>query len=119
MDKKCGGLFSARDEPPAGARFAKFPIGTMTHTQLMDGRASATEQLRHDPVAIVGLACNYPGAPDIAALWRVLIDGRSTIAPAPVGRWFAAQSLRGGFVDGSYPQCFDAQFFDLSPAEAL
>lgn len=85
----------------------------------MDGRASATEQLRHDPVAIVGLACNYPGAPDIAALWRVLIEGRSTIAPAPVGRWFAAQSPRGGFVDGSYPQCFDAQFFDLSPAEAL
>ncbi|MYM88533.1 hypothetical protein GTP91_15285, partial [Rugamonas sp. FT82W] len=85
----------------------------------MDERASATAQLRHDPVAIVALACNYPGAPDLAALWRVVIDGRSTIGPAPAGRWFAAQSPRGGFIDGAYPQCFDAQFFDLSPAEAL
>ena len=85
----------------------------------MDGRASATAQLRDDPIAIVAVACNYPGAPDIAALWQVVIDGRSTIGPAPAGRWFAVQSPRGGFVDGSYPQCFDAQFFDLSPAEAL
>jgi acyl transferase domain-containing protein len=85
----------------------------------MDGRSSATVQLRDDPIAIVALACNYPGAPDIAALWQVVIDGHSTIGPAPAGRWFSAPSPRGGFVDGSYPQCFDAQFFDLSPAEAL
>jgi acyl transferase domain-containing protein len=90
----------------------------MTPIQSIDGRASAT-RLRDDPVALVGLACNYPGAPDIAALWRIVIDGRSTIGPAPAGRWFAAPSSRGGFVDGSYPQAFDAQFFDLSPAEAL
>lgn len=64
------------------------------------------------------MACNYPGAPDIAALWRVVIDGRSTIGPAPAGRWLAADSTHAGFVDGSYPQAFDAQFFDLSPAEA-
>ncbi len=85
----------------------------------MAGRASATAQVRDDPVAIVALACNYPGAPDIAALWRLAIDGRSALGPAPAGRWFAAQPTRGGFVDGSYPQAFDAQFFDLSPAEAL
>lgn len=84
----------------------------------MAGRASATAQVRDDPVAIVAMACNYPGAPDIAALWRLAIDGRSAIGSAPPGRWFAA-SPRGGFVDGAYPQAFDASFFDLSPAEAL
>lgn len=91
----------------------------MTQTQPTAGRASATAQVGDDPVAIVALACNYPGAPDIAALWRLAIDGRSAIGPAPAGRWFAAPPPRGGFVDGSYPQAFDAQFFDLSPAEAL
>lgn len=85
----------------------------------MDGRPSAAAQLRDDPIAIVAIACNYPGAPDSAALWRVVIDGHCTIGPAPEGRWFAARSPRGGFVDASYPQAFDAQFFDLSPAEAL
>ena len=65
------------------------------------------------------MACRYPGAPDTTALWRLAIDGRSAIGPAPEGRWFAAQPPRGGFVDGSYPQAYDAQFFDLSPAEAL
>lgn len=91
----------------------------MTQAQSTAGRASATAQVRDDPVAIVALACNYPGAPDIASLWRLSIEGRSAIGPAPAGRWFAAHPPRGGFIDGSYPQAFDAQFFDLSPAEAL
>ena len=91
----------------------------MTQLQSMDGRARAAASLRGDPVALVGLACNYPGAPDAAGLWQVLVDGRSTIGPAPAGRWFAEPAPRAGFVDGAYPQAFDAQFFGLSPAEAL
>ncbi|TDR42079.1 phosphopantetheine binding protein [Tahibacter aquaticus] len=90
----------------------------MTQTQSIAGRVSATPQVQDDPVAIVALACNYPGAPDIASLWRLAIDGRSALGPAPAGRWFAVPP-RGGFVDGAYPQAFDAPFFDLSPAEAL
>ena len=91
----------------------------MTQTQSMAGRASVAPRVHDDPVAIVALACNYPGAPDIAALWRLAIDGRSAIGPAPAGRWFATPPPRAGFVDGAYPQAFDAPFFDLSPAEAL
>lgn len=91
----------------------------MTQIQSSAGRASAPAHAGDDPVAIVALACNYPGAPDIAALWQLAVDGRVALGTAPAGRWFAAQPPRGGFVDGAYPQAFDAPFFDLSPTEAL
>lgn len=91
----------------------------MTQAQSTAGRAPAAAQVRDDPVAIVGLACHYPGASDVAALWQLAIDGRCAIGPAPAGRWFPAPPPHGGFVVGTYPQAFDAQFFDLSPAEAL
>lgn len=39
------------------------------------------------PVAIVGLACRLPGAPDPGALWRLLRGGGSAIGPVPAARW--------------------------------
>ncbi|WP_394831506.1 SDR family NAD(P)-dependent oxidoreductase [Pendulispora rubella] len=84
----------------------------------------------HDePVAIVGMACRFPGAPNPEAFWRLLSNGVNAITEAPNERWSTEtlfdvdpnapgkMSTRwGGFlerIDG-----FDAAFFGISPREA-
>ncbi len=62
-------------------------------------------------VAIVGMACIYPGAGDLEAFWRNVQGGVDAIADVPPGRWDpeffdpASDSVdrlycrRGGFID--------------------
>lgn len=68
------------------------------------------------PIAIVGQACVLPGALTPAALWALVVAGRTALTPAPAGRWGIARDhvlgapggdLRdrtvsdlGGYVDG-------------------
>ncbi|NUT48632.1 MAG: type I polyketide synthase, partial [Saccharothrix sp.] len=66
-----------------------------------------------DGVAIVGMACRLPQAPDPAAFWRLLRDGRDAITPPPPGR---AGTLPAGYLDEV--DAFDAAFFGVSPREA-
>ncbi|WZO96124.1 beta-ketoacyl synthase N-terminal-like domain-containing protein [Isosphaeraceae bacterium EP7] len=40
-------------------------------------------------VAIVGMACRFPGAPDLFAYWRNILGGKSSISDAPTDRWDA------------------------------
>ena len=70
---------------------------------------------RQPPVAIVGMAVLLPGAADLDAYWRNLLDGTDAITDVPEGRWdsdyyrpesatgpAAADRVycrRGGFVD--------------------
>ncbi|MET7422818.1 beta-ketoacyl synthase N-terminal-like domain-containing protein, partial [Dactylosporangium sp. NPDC005555] len=64
-------------------------------------------------IAIVGMSCRLPGAPDTAAYWRLLREERHAVTEAPADR---PGFGRGGFleaVDG-----FDAAFFGISPREA-
>ena len=80
-----------------------------------------------DAIAIVGMACRFPGAPDLDAFWRILDSGEDTLTdgrPDP-GPWegltgdAAARDsafLRGGFVEGI--DTFDARFFRVSPMSA-
>ncbi|GGN45944.1 acyl transferase domain-containing protein [Actinoplanes campanulatus] len=69
------------------------------------------------PIAVVGLACRFPHAPDPAAYWRLLAAGRSAVGEAPAGRWNGvAGPRRGGFLDTVGD--FDAAFFRISPREA-
>ncbi|MCC8243321.1 type I polyketide synthase [Saccharothrix luteola] len=66
-----------------------------------------------DRIAIVGMSCRLPGAPDTAAFWRLLRDGLDAITPPPPGR---AGDLPAGFLDRV--DAFDAAFFGVSPREA-
>lgn len=68
---------------------------------------------RAEPVAIVGMAVLFPGAPDLAAYWRNLVSGVDAITDVPPGRWDTDEYYapgaepradrvycrRGGFVD--------------------
>ena len=81
-----------------------------------------------EPIAIVGMACRFPGANDIEAFWRVLEAGVSAVTEgvpgSGVGRagqlFSDAKVARGcryaGFLDRLDE--FDASFFRISPVEA-
>ena len=80
-----------------------------------------------DDIAIVGMACRFPGAPDLSAFWRQLeagetavVDGRPDAGPwdGALGDSGAETSIHriGGFVSGL--DLFDAEFFDIRPIEA-
>ena len=84
--------------------------------------------MNHEPIAIIGLGCRFPGARDTRAFWKLLSGGVDAITTVPPERWDigafydpdpAAQgkmSTRwGGFleqVDG-----FDPLFFKIAPRE--
>ncbi|MFG1949337.1 SDR family NAD(P)-dependent oxidoreductase, partial [Nonomuraea sp. NPDC048826] len=70
-----------------------------------------------EPVAIIGMSCRFPQAPDLGSFWRLLRDGASAIAEAPAHRPASDASRRpGGYLDSV--DGFDAGFFGISPREA-
>ena len=83
-----------------------------------------------EPIAIVGMACRFPGAEDVEAFWKLLVEGRCAIGEAPRERWPELDALfdarpgtpgrtyttEGGFLDDI--AMFDPSFFGISPREA-
>ena len=85
------------------------------------------EQREDDGIAIVGMACHFPGAPDLSTFWHQLEAGVDAVTDGrqDPGSWNAlakdlpskyAAYRRGGFVEGI--DQFDARFFRISPIEA-
>ncbi|MGW7171198.1 SDR family NAD(P)-dependent oxidoreductase, partial [Streptomyces sp. NPDC054884] len=73
-----------------------------------------------EPIAIVGLACRFPGGVESPEdLWRLLADGVDAVGPIPADRgWETADAYaEGGFLTDAAG--FDADFFGISPREAL
>jgi len=83
-----------------------------------------------DAVAIVGLACRFPGAEDPDAFWRLLETGSDAISEFPRDRWNRGAfedansgsrgrsgTLWGGFLKDI--RRFDHRFFGMTPAEAI
>ncbi|EDY49846.1 polyketide synthase I [Streptomyces clavuligerus] len=80
------------------------------------------------PVAIVGLDCRFPGAPDAGAYWEMLMRSGEGVGKVPGQRWSArdfhsatgaeghSNTTEGGFI--SDPDAFDNEFFTVSPREA-
>jgi acyl transferase domain-containing protein/phosphopantetheinyl transferase (holo-ACP synthase) len=56
-----------------------------------------------EPIAIVGMACAFPGAPDLAAFWRLIANGQSALCDVPPSRLepekYGLQTRRGGFLE--------------------
>jgi acyl transferase domain-containing protein len=76
-------------------------------------------------VAVVGMACRFPGVSGLEEFWRLLIDGRSTVGTFPEQRGLfphsAADPDAATLSSGSFFEAidgFDAQFFGTGPAEA-
>ncbi|MGW6962377.1 SDR family NAD(P)-dependent oxidoreductase, partial [Streptomyces chartreusis] len=90
------------------------------------------DALDEDAVAIVGMACRFPG--DVSSpeeLWEMLAAGRDGVVPFPADRGWDIERVyhpdpehsgtsyvnSGGFVSGVAD--FDAGLFGISPREAL
>ncbi|MEU1430353.1 type I polyketide synthase [Nocardia sp. NPDC005746] len=94
-----------------------------------DGAAEAFTAAGNEPIAIVGMACRYPGGiagPD--DLWRVVADGIDAITEFPADRGWDEALFAGDRPGGSYVRVggfldhadeFDAGLFGISPREAL
>ena len=83
-----------------------------------------------NPIAIIGAACRFPGAPNLDAFWDLLISGREAIRHVTDERWSTrlyyhpernqpgkSYTLAAGLIDDI--EQFDAEFFGISPREAL
>jgi amino acid adenylation domain-containing protein len=90
--------------------------------------AARRERDGEDAVAIVGMACKLPGAPDLDTFWRNLRGGVESITRFTDDELRAAGATEEELADPDYvrsrglvddPDLFDAAFFDYSPAEAL
>lgn len=80
-------------------------------------------------IAVLGVACRLPGAPNVDAFWQLLSEGRHAIRTIGPDRWAVARfwhprrsepgktySISAGLLENVYD--FDATFFGISPREA-
>ncbi|MET0135543.1 MAG: beta-ketoacyl synthase N-terminal-like domain-containing protein [Kibdelosporangium sp.] len=73
-------------------------------------------------IAIIGIDGRFPGAPDPAAYWDLLVRGEAAICEVPRARWDGkrlrevAGGEHGGFIADA--DAFDHDFFGISPREA-
>lgn len=83
------------------------------------------DEYEGDEVAIVGMACRFPGAPDVPAFWSNLVDGVDSVRDYPpeelgdVDQRLLADPRyvrAAGHLEGV--DRFDADFFGYSPDEA-
>lgn len=93
-------------------------------------RIEALERQHHQPIAIVSMACRFPGgANDPQAFWELLSEGKDLLQSVPPQRWndeglyaqdgqgtAGVTTSAGCFID--QPFDFDADFFSISPREA-
>lgn len=93
-------------------------------------RLQESEDAQHEPLAIIGMACRYPGGATVEDYWELLRTGGSGVVEVPAERWDVNQhydpdrrvvggvyTKHGAFLDDIAG--WDAEFFGISPHEAL
>lgn len=93
-------------------------------------KIEAIENAKKEPLAVVGIGCNFPGSNSPEDFWSLLQNGEDAVSEIPSDRWntkkyFDADpsvkgkiySKAGGFIDTV--KFFDNDFFSISPREAL
>jgi acyl transferase domain-containing protein/acyl carrier protein len=98
----------------------------------MRARITELERSRSEAIAIVGMACRFPGGADTPErFWEILRDGRETLGPVPRDRWdndayydpdpdaYWKTDIRAGHFIDQPIDAFEPEFFGISPREAM
>ncbi|ORB15344.1 type I polyketide synthase [Mycobacterium noviomagense] len=118
-----------------------YPTPSGLATYIRTELAGVPQEIKHvpaaratgdDPIAIIGMACRFPGGVDSPDdLWQMVAEGRDVLTEFPADRGWdlaglfnpdpdvpgACYTRTGGFVDGVAD--FDPAFFGVAPSEAL
>ena len=107
-------------EQPAGNARAYAELSRKLYVELERTRLELSRA--RQPVAIIGLACRFPGGEDLAGFRALLAEGRSGVTATAAERWpdhpvshFPACKW-GAFIESI--DLFDAEFFGIAPTEA-
>ncbi|WP_425385680.1 type I polyketide synthase, partial [Streptomyces marokkonensis] len=117
---------------PTPAALARHLADDLFGTAGADAPAAVRRAVDDDPIAVVGMACRYPGG--VAGpedLWNLVRAGADGISPLPTDRNWNPERLyhpdpdhpgtvytrEGGFLHDA--SRFDPAFFSISPREAL
>jgi myxalamid-type polyketide synthase MxaB len=92
-------------------------------------KLESQERAKIEPIAVIGMSCRFPGAPNPAAYWDLLAGGVDAITEVPKDRWDVDEfydpdpdkpgkmyTRWGGFLNEV--DRFSPAFFGISPREA-
>ncbi|MEV0070583.1 type I polyketide synthase [Amycolatopsis sp. NPDC050768] len=116
---------------PTPRALAEYLVGRLAGLAPAQPIAPVTTVDPEEPIAIVGIACRYPGGVTTPEdLWRLVADGEEALTPFPADRGWNVDALydpepgkpghsyvkHGAFLHDAAE--FDADFFEISPREA-
>ncbi|WP_324190928.1 SDR family NAD(P)-dependent oxidoreductase, partial [Nocardia nova] len=121
---------SAVFDYPTPRLLTRYLVGELTGSGLPQ-RVHRAAAVSAEPLAVVGMACRYPGAASPDDLWDIVLGGRDVMGEFPDNRgWDLGQLYdpepgvagktyvrEGGFLHDAGR--FDAGFFGITPREAL
>ncbi|MBW4478213.1 MAG: SDR family NAD(P)-dependent oxidoreductase [Tolypothrix brevis GSE-NOS-MK-07-07A] len=121
-------LFEYTSIEELAAYFINENLTNKSFTSEIGANVVKTQPKNEGDIAIIGMSGRYPGAKNINEFWQNLITGKDCITEVPKERWDwrsvakhkspSGKSISkwGGFIQD--PDCFDHQFFRISPREA-
>jgi len=115
-------------EAPVSVK-AEAPVSTSTEAPSRSAEAPSAHGYSLEPIAVIGMAGQFPKANNLEEYWQNLAEGKDCISEVPASRWdinayFQAGEPAEGKTNskylGSLEECdlFDPLFFNISPAEA-
>ncbi|WP_075185106.1 amino acid adenylation domain-containing protein [Teredinibacter haidensis] len=90
-------------------------LNTIASSMKRPSRARNTRNSA-EQIAVVGMACRFPGASNIEEYWDLLFRGESAIAAIPEDCWGVKTDYYGGLLDNIYG--FDPKFFMIPNEDA-